>query len=197
MDVRRNYTFRLKNTERPEKFSRKLIDILRHLCFPLKQSHQSILGLVRISKDVFTFPHPVFKQNHFAESSKVQAEWKLHWSSSVVPDDFELLCGVQLSVFTSILTFSTQTLYINAFMRLPFTTRKTKRKIFKTKNSLISYFFSFVFRFFLFKRWVWVFRQISLSLNAVISCVWEFKVETLRNFSFCCQVCDIILSIVV
>lgn len=40
--------------------------------------------------------------------------------------DFDRLGVVWGSVLASILTFSTQTLYLNAFMRLPFTTLKTK-----------------------------------------------------------------------
>lgn len=67
-------------------------------------------------------------------------------------------CSNRLFVSTFILTLSTQNLYFNAFMRLPFTTRNTKifkKKKILSKRFLISFLVplsTFVLRLFVYRR---------------------------------------------
>lgn len=68
----------LKLQARPEKFSRKLLfSVLLQLSEDVTTASSETIpqtyffGLGRMSCDVFTFPHPVFKQNRFTELERV------------------------------------------------------------------------------------------------------------------------------
>lgn len=113
--------------ERVEKFSRKLIFPFLCCCRIINgifwNNPTDLFGPGRISYDVFTFPHPVSERNRFTESRRGRDGRRRNDFSFKT---FGYLLG-NIFELNSILTFSTQYLYLNAFMRLLLTTRKTKK----------------------------------------------------------------------